>query len=116
MIVHLVLFTPRPDLSAADRERFVRALETALGSIPGIRRYRLGRRLRHGAPYEAQMAVDFEFVGMFEFQDEAALRAYLAHPAHDELGALFHTASSAALAYDYVIAEGDLSAALQRWM
>ena len=116
MIVHLVLFTPRPDLPAEGRERFARALETALESIPGIRRYRLGRRLRHGAPYEAQMAVNFEFVGMLEFEDEAALGAYLAHPAHGELGTLFHTASSAALAYDYVMAEGNLSTTLQRWI
>ena len=115
MILHLVLFTPRPDLTPTDRDRFARALATALGTIPAIRRYQLGRRVRHGAAYEALTSVDFEFVGLLEFDDEAGLRAYLAHPAHEELGTLFYTFSQAALAYDYEIREGDPEALLGGW-
>jgi Stress responsive A/B Barrel Domain len=116
MIVHLVLFKPRPDLTPGDRDRFVRALSTALESIPSISRYRLGRRRRHNAAYEAVMTVDYEFAGMLEFEDEAALKAYLSHSAHDELGSLFYTCNAAVLAYDYELAEGDLASTLQHWI
>jgi hypothetical protein len=111
----VVLFQPRPDLSPADRARFYAALSTALGSIPSIRRARLGRRVRHGAAYEAMMPADLEFIGVFEFDDLAGLQAYLDHPAHAELGALFSSANAAALAYDYDVPEAEPVATITSW-
>jgi len=107
VIAHVVLFRPRPDLTAADRARFNIALTTAIRGIPSIRRARVGRRLRHGAAYEALMTADYEFIGVFEFDDVEGLRAYLAHPEHAELGSLFYTMNADALAYDYVVPDGD---------
>jgi hypothetical protein len=115
MLVHLVLFTPRPDLSPTERDAFARALATALDTIPTIRRYQLGHRIRHGAAYETLMPVNFEYAGILEFDDEAGLRAYLAHPAHEELGRLFYSCSEAALAHDYEMAEGNPELAVRRW-
>jgi hypothetical protein len=107
MVIHLVLYRPKPDLQAVDREAFQRALDAAVTAIPSIVRCRVGRRLRLGTTYDALMAEDYEFVGLFEFADVAGLRAYLEHPAHARLGELFYSCNAAALAYDYALVEGD---------
>ena len=116
MIVHLVLYQPRPDLRPDDRHRFNAALTNALASIPTIRRARVGRRVRHGAAYEGVMPADFEYIGLLEFEDLAGLRSYLEHPAHAELGTLFYTCNAAALAYDYDIPDTDLIATIAKWV
>jgi stress responsive alpha/beta barrel protein len=116
MIVHMVLYQPRPDLSSDDRQRFNAALTNALASIPTIRRARVGRRVRHGAAYEGVMPTDFEYVGLLEFDDLAGLRSYLDHPAHAELGTLFYTCNAAALAYDYDVPGTDPIATIAEWV
>ena len=106
MIAHVVLFAPRPGLPEAERRAVLDALTRAAAEIPSIRRFRVGRRIRHGLPgYEQAMRVDFEYLVMIEFDDEAGLRAYLQHPSHAAAGAHFTTSSAAALAYDYEIVE-----------
>ncbi len=101
MVAHLVLLAPRAGLTAVERDAVVSALEDAARAIPSVRRVQVGRRVRHGAAYEARMAVDFPLAAIFEFDDLAGLQAYLAHPAHDALGARFYDLFSAALAYDF---------------
>lgn len=103
MVFHVVLFHPRPDLAAADRIAVVEALEGALGSIPSIRRFHLGRRLRHGAGYEALMPVDLDYAAILEFDDLAGLQAYLHHPSHQALGKRFMESLAASAIYDYAI-------------
>jgi Stress responsive A/B Barrel Domain len=106
VIAHVVLLSPRPDLSAADRAHAVRTLADTAGNIPHISRYRIGRRVRHGLPgYEQQMRQDFEMVMVLEFADLEGLKKYLIAPAHAALGHLFSAATSAALAYDYELVE-----------
>jgi Stress responsive A/B Barrel Domain len=102
VITHLVLMKPRPHLSVADREAFVAAFEHALREIPSIRSVRVGRRIVHGAGYE-QSAPDLDFVASIDFDDLAALQAYLRHPAHEELGARFATSLSWALVADFEV-------------
>jgi len=71
-------------------------------SVPEIRAFRVGRRVKHGLPgYEQLMPQDFEFALIIEFDDVEALKRYLQAPAHEAMGNLFYTATSAALAYDY---------------
>lgn len=101
MVAHIVLLAPRPDLTAAQRDAIISALERAARDIPSVRRVRVGRRIRHGAAYERGMAVDLPFVAIFEFDDLAGLQDYLAHPAHRDLGERFYDSLAAALAYDY---------------
>ena len=106
MIVHLILFEPRADLSAAQRQQVIDDLRSAADSIPSVKRCRIGRRLRHGAPgYEAAMAVDYQYAVIMEFDDRAGLEAYLRHPAHHAAGRHFTTSAANALAYDYEVAE-----------
>lgn len=106
MIVHVVLFSPKPDLSESDRRAVLDALSAAATGIPSIRRCRIGKRVKHGLPgYEQVMHDDYEFAVMFEFDDVEGLKAYLRHPAHLAAGHHFTASASKALAYDYDIAD-----------
>jgi stress responsive alpha/beta barrel protein len=106
MIVHVVLFSPRPDLSAADRDKVLEALASAAKGIPSIKRLRVGRRVKHGLPgYEQMMGDGYEYAVMIEFEDLGGLKAYLQHPAHAAAGHHFSASASKALAYDYDIAD-----------
>ena len=104
MIAHVVLLQPKADLTEADRNAALATVRRSAAGLPDVHRFRLGRRVKHGLPgYEQLMPQDFEFALIVELEDEEALKRYLAAPAHQELGQLFYTASSAALAYDYVL-------------
>jgi hypothetical protein len=103
MIFHVVLFRPRADLSTAEAAAVTQALEDALKSIPSIRRFSLGRRVKHDAGYEALMSVDFSYGAVMEFDDVEGLRAYLDHPAHQALGRTFMRSLEASAIYDYVM-------------
>lgn len=106
MIAHVVLFRPRGDLSSAGRHALAEAFETALREIPSIRRARVGRRVLHGRAYEALMHVDYQYAAVLEFDDAAGLRAYLEHPAHQQLASQFFDAFEHALMYDFDLKEG----------
>jgi hypothetical protein len=107
VIAHLVLFRPKPELSAAERRGLADALAAALREIPSIRRARVGRRVTHGRPYEALMRIDYEYAAMLEFDDLAGLTAYLEHPVHDALAARFFASFADALMYDVELKEGE---------
>ena len=106
MIAHVVLFQPRASLSSAERREAMATLARTAAEVPEIRRFRIGRRVRHGLPgYEQMMAPDYEFALILEFDTIGALTQYLQAPAHAALSHLFATATAAALAYDYQIVE-----------
>src|SRR3990172_4199264 len=46
---------------------------------------RVGRRITHGAAYEATAPDSADFLVSIGFDDLAGLQAYLRHPAHEEL-------------------------------
>jgi Stress responsive A/B Barrel Domain len=106
MIVHVVLFKPRADLSPDARRQLASSFEAALKQIPSIRRARVGKRIRHGRAYEALMTIDYQYAAVLEFDDAAGLKAYLEHPAHQQLGAQFFKMFEQALMYDFDLAEG----------
>jgi hypothetical protein len=100
MMSHVVLFRLRHNLTASEREAFVRALEVALRDISSIRGFRIGRRVTFGAGYEHGVP-NLEFCGVIDFDDLAGLRTYLEHPAHAEIGARFNASIEEGLVYDY---------------
>jgi hypothetical protein len=105
MIAHVILFRPKPELTAAYR-RAVLASLAAAAEIPSVRSCRVGRRVRHGHPgYEQAMREDFEYAAILEFDDLDGLTAYLRHPRHADISRYFTDASSAALAYDYTMVD-----------
>jgi hypothetical protein len=101
VVVHIVLFRPKPGISDLDRAAMFAALNAAAGEIPTVRRFHVGARIAHGAAYEKMMPQDFPFAAIVEFDDLSGLQAYLRHPAHERLGELFYRLQEAALAYDY---------------
>lgn len=106
MIAHIVLFEPKPDLSGDDRQQLVDGLRAAAREIPAVRRLRIGRRIAHGLPgYEQMMRDDYSFAAVIEFESVEDLRAYLAHPAHANIGRHFIESSVRALAYDFRLVE-----------
>ncbi len=118
MIAHVILFEPRPDLRASDRQAILSALATAASDITGIRRFRVGRRVRHGLPgYEQAMPDGFTFLVLLEVDDLDALKTYLSHPAHAGFGRHFTESSAAALAFDYELVDAaDAGSAKNDWM
>ena len=113
MIAHIVLFSPKPDLSAADRRALVDALVAASADVPAIKRFRVGKRVKHWMPgYEQMMRDDYEFAAIVEFDDSAGLKAYLAHPSHAEIGRHFTASAIRSLAYDYEIVEAEAAGTL----
>jgi hypothetical protein len=106
LILHIVLFEPRADLTESDRQRILADLRHATAQIPSIRSLRVGRRIRHGLPgYEQMMNVDYQYAAIFEFDDRAALEAYLRHPAHEAAGRHFTASAAHSIAYDFESAE-----------
>src|ERR1700730_2323274 len=101
MISHVVLMKPRRDLSATDRRALIDALERAVREIPTVRGVRVGRRVIHGAGYEASAPDAADYVAILDFDDLAGLQTYLRHPAHEELGSKFGQLLSAAMVYDF---------------
>jgi hypothetical protein len=106
VVWHFVMMKPRPDLSSADRRALLDAFDRALRVIPTIRDVRIGRRLVHGAAYEASAPDSADFIVSIAFDDLAGLQTYLRHPAHTEVAARFYQALSSALVYDFAIEEG----------
>ena len=105
MVSHVVLMKPRPNLSATDREQLIAAFERAVREIPTVRSVRVGRRILHGAAYEARMPDVADYLVTIDFDDAAGLAAYLRHPAHEDLGARFNDSLPGALVYDFEEAE-----------
>lgn len=100
MIVHLVLFRPKGDLAEADRAALAAAVERARREIRSIRSFRIGQRRRTDAEY-TKSGEDFPYAAIVELDDEAALDAYLRHPAHADLARFFWTKGERAVAYDF---------------
>ena len=116
MVWHLVLLKLREELAAVERRQFADTFRQAVSAIPSVRGVRFGRRLLHGAGYERLAPDAGDFVAIIEFDDRDGLQRYLAHPAHDALGAAFGELLSAALVYDFEMLagnRGELIAALE---
>jgi hypothetical protein len=105
MVQHLVLMKPRKDLTPLDKRALIDAFERAVREIPAVRGVSVGRRVTCGAGYEATTPDDADFLISIDFDDVAALQAYLRHPAHQELGARFNQSLSSALVYDFEMEE-----------
>lgn len=103
MVSHVVLMKPRTNLSAAERRAFADAFERAVREIPTVRAVRIGTRVTFGAAYESGQPDVADYFAIIDFDDLQDLREYLGHPAHAELGELFHRSLSSGLAYDFEV-------------
>ena len=105
MIAHIVLLRPRRDLTPADRQAFAATFEKALQQIPVVRGARVGKRRVLDRFYDNHNAESYPYIAIIEFDSEQQLRAYLDHPAHDELGRRFYEIAEVGLAFDYEMKE-----------
>jgi hypothetical protein len=101
MVSHVVLMKPRAGLRREDRDRLIAAFERAIREIPTVRAVRVGRRLTHGAGYEATAPDGADYIAEIDFDDLAGLQVYLRHPAHEALGASFGESLRTAIVYDF---------------
>lgn len=101
MIVHVVLFRLRPDVTLSERRALIDTFAVALRDIPAIRRARIGRRVRIGRPYEQITRLDLPYAAILEFDDLDAVRAYLDDPAHRDISTRFFAAIAETLIYDF---------------
>jgi len=105
LIAHLVLFRPRPNLTPDEQHALIAAFKHAVQEIPAVRGVRSGRRVTHGAGYEAP--ADFaDILIVIEFDDLAGLQAYLRHPAHEPLGARFNQSLASGVVLDFEVGAG----------
>jgi len=112
MLFHIALFRPRPDLAASEISSLVYALDEALRRIPSIRRFHLGRRVVHGAGYEALVRDPLDYAAVLEFDDLDGLKAYLEHPAHRALGSRFMQSLASSAIFDYAMTDANGPASL----
>jgi hypothetical protein len=115
MLLHVVLFEPRPDLSDAARRALIASIERAATEIPVVRRFDVGRRLSDGPAYQVGAPPPLSYIAIVAVDDRAGLDAYLAHPVHRELGRLFGDSLAQAQVYDFEMSDArvaDLQARL----
>lgn len=112
MVTHVVLYRPKPNLEKAARSAMVEAVSAARDEIPQIRRFCVGRRLDNGPAYVLGNFPDLPYAAIVEFTDREGLEAYLAHPGHQRLGALFNSTVEAGLIYDYEMVDATAAASL----
>jgi len=109
VFIHLVLFTPRPNLTSSERVALVQSFNRAIQEIPSVKRARVGQRVVTGRPYEKLMKQHYDYSAILEFDNRAGFEAYLKHPVHAELSERFFSAFQTALMYDYEIKQGKLT-------
>lgn len=105
MIVHVVLFRPRADVTDAEREGLLDSMRVAAREVPSLRAFRIGAHLDPAPTYVLGGFPSFPWIALLEFDDAEGLQAYLTHPLHRDLGARFNATAEAALIYDYEITE-----------
>jgi hypothetical protein len=107
MIIHLVLFNPKPGLSDAQSRLFAQSVGEAFRSIDCIERVRLGPRISVDPGYVRLFGdKTYQFVAILEFPDRAALVAYLQHPRHQVLGRLFWEACESTIVSEHEMVDG----------
>lgn len=90
MIAHIVLFTPKQDLTNEERRSFASSVIEALRTIPSVSRYTLGKRISVNSGYERSFGdMTYDRSAVLEFAGTEELVAYLNHPLHHRLGELF---------------------------
>jgi hypothetical protein len=105
VILHLVLYRPRPGLDADAANGFLEALRTTRAAVPEIRAFWVGRRLVDGPAYKMTGFPDYPFLAVVAFDGREGLLRYLQHPLHEALGHHFNTTAESALIYDFEVAD-----------
>jgi hypothetical protein len=112
MVIHVVLYRPKPRLEKEVRAALIQTVSMARDEIPQIRRFVVGRRLDQGPSYQLGNFPDLPYAAVLEFSDREGLQGYLSHPQHAQLGRLFNTTVEAGLIYDYEVVDASAAATI----
>jgi hypothetical protein len=117
VVVHVVLFRPKASVPAAERRALAESFAEAVRTIPSVKSAQVGRRVRHGAGYEALPQPDLQYAALITFDDQAGLQAYLQHPAHAEPGRRFFEVMEEGVAFDYEMRDGrEAAETVSEWL
>lgn len=83
MIRHMVFFNVLPSASDEQIGAVIEHAQTKLAKIPGV------RNLALSTTFEVVQPVAYRYGLTMEFADDAALRAYIEHPVHQEFRQIF---------------------------
>ena len=90
MIVHLVLFNPKPGIPEARRQEFAETVQRTCRQVASVKRAVIGRRTEIDAGYARAFGEKtYEYLAEMEFENQEGLDEYLNHPLHDRLGRMF---------------------------
>jgi hypothetical protein len=81
-LLHCFFFTPIAEASQEEWNAFYQATDELPAKIEGLNRVWIGK-LTERAAVAQQVKLGREYGGCMEFDDEAALKRYAAHPAHE---------------------------------
>ena len=77
-VFHVFAFRWKPDTSQAQKDRAAKDIAAFQGQIPGLLQTHVG-------PNISPRGKGYTFGGIMQFKDQAALDAYVQHPAHQAL-------------------------------
>jgi hypothetical protein len=108
MILRVVLFHLRSEVTDYDSRVLLSSITSAVKSVPGLLSFNVGRRIESDGAYtlgEAGTggASPYDYAAVFQFDSAKSLQAYLHHPAQSEIRARFTAVVSAAMTCDYEI-------------
>ncbi|UDM16356.1 Dabb family protein [Vogesella sp. XCS3] len=96
MIEHIVLFRFAPHASRADTDAVLAAFAALPAAIAQVRDFRAGTDIS-----PENLAQGYTHGWLLRFDDAAALRHYLAHPAHQAFVAQVQPLLAQALVFDF---------------
>jgi hypothetical protein len=90
MIAHIVLFSPRTEISEERLRAFAQSVLAICQTIPSVSRAVIGKALQVDPGYSRSMGdTTYQFAAVLEFENQTSLVAYLTHPSHHQLGRAF---------------------------
>ena len=108
MVAHIVLFNPKSELTAEQRQSFAQSVRDSVRRIGRIQRAMIGRAVAVAPQYDRTFGdKTYEYAAVLEFERAEDLLDYLNHPVHRELGRLFWENCGSA-----VVMEAELADAL----
>ena len=107
MVLRVVLFQLRADVTDYDSRMLLASISGAVKSVPGLVSFNVGRRIDSEGAYtlgeaaEAGPKAPYDYAAVFQFENAKALQAYLKHPAQTEIRSRFAAVISSAITSDY---------------
>ena len=94
MLIHIVCWKYKPEITEAERERHRSKLKNLPGVIPDILSFKVGADVLH-------LERSFDTGLVAAYPDRAALDAYTVHPAHQEVVALGKQIAEKVISVDF---------------